>query len=115
MPSGLFRHEIVHDDPRIPTIITTCSYSLAGLFLGMFLTLSGLMLTTFANEHRMETPTNEQKSFMGNYTAAYIFSLSLLITGCVLILFSIIAFLVASIMYTSRPNPVEFVSDNVNN
>ena len=99
MPSELFRTNIVTRDPRYPSIISICNYSLAGLFLGMFLTLSGVMLTASADQEAEQD---------GKF--AHIFGLTMLISGCLLILIAIASFLVASVMYlktTTTPPTTE--------
>lgn len=98
MPNELFRTAIVSRDPRYPFIITLCNYSLASLFLGMFLILSGVMLTTFTEQKQSSNQeANDKKS---KELVAHVFGISLLVFGCFLIIFSFAMFIIASIAYT---------------
>ena len=126
MPEELFRTQITSRDPRYSSIISLCSWSMAGIFLGMFLTLSGVMLTPIdENEHHedslilQETSSNFPSTFVSNQTLQnseakekdkeiirHFFGLFLLISGCLLIIASLILLMVASLLYlrtTTRP------------
>lgn len=105
MPAELFRTDIVTRDPRYPSIITICNYALAALFLGMFLTLSGVMLTAFEDRQTDSEPADSVK-----HRFTHIFGITLLVSGCLLILFAIATFLVASLMYlktTTSPPTID--------
>lgn len=106
MSGELFRTNIVTRDPRYPSIIATCNYALAGLFLGMFFTLSGVMLTAFSDQKNGVNSRINPDSKLGS-----ILGLTMLISGCLLILCSVTTFIVASLMYlkttTSPPETIE--------
>ena len=126
MPEELFRTQITSRDPRYGTIISLCSYSMAGIFLGMFLTLSGVMLTSIdENEENFEINDNlhhhkplfEKNLNMtstfdandkdkNNEGLRHFFGLLLLISGCLLIIISLVLLMLASLLYlrtTTRP------------
>lgn len=102
----LFRGSIINRDSRLIPVYVSCQYCIACLFLGMFLILSGIMITTFAED--------EEKTFIesevhykpnGNSTAKAV-GLIILISGCIVISLAIILFFYASLMFlktTSTP------------
>lgn len=60
--NSLFRTPIgssSHRDPRMISVVISCQYSVACLFLGMFLILSGIMIVNFAETKSMIDKTNE--------------------------------------------------------
>lgn len=94
MSGELFRTNIVAGDPRYLPIIGICNWSLAGLFLGMLVTLSGVMLTAVTEQDKTASESGESQ-----HVLAHLVGLTLLISGCLLIIFAVATFLVASLMY----------------
>lgn len=110
MSGELFRTNIVTRDPRYPSIIAICNYALAGLFLGMFFTLSGVMLTSVGDKKTGVSNHEESK-------LASILGLTMLVSGCLLIIFALATFMVASLMYlkTTTTPPQTADSEEVEN
>lgn len=124
----IFRTRIANRDPRYPLIIHLCNYFFAGLFMGMFLILSGVMLTTYAEEHQSLAPKlppsvagsvvdgddHYQNKLYDKVWLANVLGISLLIIGCILIGLAFLTLVIASVMYlqtTTRPPEIELSDD----
>ncbi len=96
----LFRGSIINRDSRLIPVYVSCQYSIASLFFGMFLVLSGVMVTTNAeNEDENHINQSDANYFSNKNRTSRIVGLILLIAGCISISLAIILFFYASLMF----------------
>lgn len=94
MTDELFKTNIGSRDPRYPQIVRYCNYFLGGIFLGMVLTLSGVMLTGYHEQNKSSRDKNPS-----NLLVAQVFGYALLAAGCIVLVLSLGMLLKAAFMY----------------
>src|SRR5882724_7185039 len=114
MSGELFRTTFINRDPRLLKVYISCQYCIASLFLGMFLVLSGIMVSSYYSDiHRNKGLTESQIKYNSK-----MFGLIIMISGCVLLFLALILFFYSALMFlktkTTPPedNWINLVEDN---
>ncbi len=116
MSRELFRTTFINRDTRLLKVYITCQYCIASLFLGMFLVLSGIMITSYVENYRIEEGLTKEQ-IEEKTSNSQLFGSIILISGCLLLIMAIILFFVSAILFlrttTSPPedNWINFIEN----
>ena len=112
MPRELFRTTFIQRDSRLIKVYVTCQYCIASLFLGMFLVLSGIMITSYAENYRKDDLTEEQ--LQQKTRNSQIFGSIIMIAGLVLLVMAVILFFFSALLFmrttTHPPSDNQWIS-----